>query len=114
MARKPAPDIMPIVYTDTPESEAIGRVGYDVTTSELRIVFRDKEQYPEYIWGGVEPLMAKDFLFARSKGRWYWENLKGKKTYRIKKVVGSFRIGAVGKRISNFVKNAGKIALFRR
>ena len=95
---------MPIVYTDTPSSDAIGRIGYDVITSELRIIFRDKERYPEYIWGGVPRDMAADFLISRSKGGFYHSQLKGKADFKIKKALGSFRLAAVGRRIKNVFK----------
>lgn len=95
---------MPLVYTDTPNSSAIARVGYDVLTSELRIVFKNKPQYPEYIWGGVTSEMAASFLSSPSKGEFYHAYLKNQKAFRLKRRLGSYRLAAIGRRIVNKVK----------
>lgn len=91
---------MPLVYRETPESGAIEVIGYDPVTSELRIVFRGKEGYPEYIWGGFPASQAQDFLFARSKGEWYHRYLKDRKEYKIRPALGSFRLSAIVRRLS--------------
>jgi len=91
---------MPLVYRETPESSAIEVVGYDPLTSELRIVFRGKQGYPEYIWGGFPASQAQDFLFSRSKGEWYHRYIKGRKEYTIKPAIGSFRLAAVIRRLA--------------
>ena len=95
---------MPVVYTDTPNSSAIARVGYDTITSELRIVFREKPQYPEYIWGGIQKEMAALFLSAPSKGQFYHAQIKGRKAFKLKRALGSYRLAAIGRRIVNKVK----------
>jgi len=95
---------MPVVYTDTPSSSAIARVGYDTITSELRIVFRERPQYPEYIWGGIKPEMATLFLSAPSKGQFYHSQIRGRPAFKLSRFMGSFRLAAVGRRITNKVK----------
>lgn len=95
---------MPVVYTDTPESTAISRVGYDVFTHELRIVFEDRQGYPEYMWGGVDPEMAALLLGAPSIGQMYHSQIKGRPAFRLKRTLGSFRLAAIGRRIVNKVR----------
>lgn len=93
-----------VVYVDTPQSSAIARIGYSAATQELRIVFRDKEQYPEYVWGGVDPEFAAQFMhLSGSKGKFYHRNLQGRGEYRITPTVGSWRLGSLGRRISKKV-----------
>lgn len=93
-----------VVYKDTPSSTAIARIGYSVALQELRIVFRDKEEYPEYVWGGVDPELALQFMHvAGSKGKFYHRNLKGRGEMRITSTMGSFKLGAIGRRISKAI-----------
>lgn len=91
---------MPLVYRPTPDSGAIEVIGYDPLTSELRIVFRDKKGYPEYIWGGFPASQAHDFLLARSKGEHYHRYIKDRSVYKIRPALGSFRLAAVVRRLS--------------
>lgn len=85
---------MPIVYTITPESDAIDFIGYDTATTEMRIAFRNKNSYPEYIWGGIDKELIERFLFAASKGSFYHNNIKGRREFRVRKAIGSFRVAA--------------------
>lgn len=96
---------MPLAYKDTPESEAIARIGYDPVLEVLTIVFRDKEGYPEYEWLGIDNEMAMKFLFlAGSKGRWYHRHLYRRVEHRSSPVFGSRRLAAIGRRIKDFVR----------
>lgn len=93
---------MPLIYRDTPESDAIARIGYDPLTEELRIVFRDRENFPEYVWGSVYREKAMHFLMSSSKGKWYHVNLKDRSEHYMQPAFGSFRLAAIGTRIKNF------------
>ncbi len=96
---------MPLVYTDTPESTAIARIGYDPILEILTIIFRDKEGYPEYQWLGVDYEMALKFiLFAQSKGGWYHQNLKDRIEWQSRPVFGSRRLAAIGRRIKDVIR----------
>jgi len=88
---------MPIAYNDIKGSTAIQRIGYDTVTGELRIVFKDKFGYPEYIWGGVEPKVIENFFLAGSKGKYYHQWIKGRSEYRVRPAFGSFRLSAIGR-----------------
>ena len=101
---------MPIVYTDTPESTAIGRVGYDVDTQTLLIAFRDRDQYPEYNFGGVSESLVKSFLLAESKGKFYHRYLKGNRHLVISRPKeGGFKLANIGKRIKAAVTIVRKL-----
>ena len=92
---------MAILYTPTTGSTAIRRVGYNTLTKELHIEFKKRKQYPEYIWGGVPDELVADFLRSSSKGGFYHDYLKGKSAFKVKKAIGSYRLGAIGRRIRN-------------
>lgn len=95
---------MPLIYTDTPESTAIARVGYDPLIQMLTIVFRDRPSYPEYQWAGIDKEMAIHFLIvAQSKGKWYHRNLKDVQRFQLRPFFGSRRLAAIGRRIKNVV-----------
>jgi hypothetical protein len=86
---------MPLVYNKTPSSGAIEHIGYDPVTGELRILFRKNKQYPEYIWGGIEPKVIENFFLAGSKGKYYHTWIKGRRDYTVKRALGSFRLSAI-------------------
>lgn len=93
-----------VVYKDTPNSGAIARIGYSSALQELHIVFRDKPGYPEYVWGGVDPETAYFFMHgAQSKGKFYHQNLRGRGEYQLTSTMGSFKLSAIGRRISKKV-----------
>lgn len=94
-----AADNLRVVYQNTPGSSAIQRIGYSNLTQELRIVFRDRPSFPEYVWGGVEPTLFEDFVRAGSKGRFYHQYLKGRGEYAITSTLGSWKLSAIGRRI---------------
>lgn len=105
---------MPIVYTPTPGSGAIEHIGYDSVTGELRIRFRDKDEYPEYIWGNVEPKIIEDFFLSGSKGKFYHAYIKGVSRYTVRRAVGSYRMSAIIRGLSGAprrVFSAGKDAI---
>jgi len=108
---------MPIVFTDINSSSAIERIGYDVITTELRIVFKDKEDYPEYSWGGVQKPLIEAFFQAPSKGKFYWRYLKDKPEYYINRALGSYKLAALGRgvrhRASGAAKRIGKVLAFK-
>ena len=98
---------MPLVYTDIQGSTAIQRIGFDTVTSALTIVFVGKTPpYPEYVWGGVESELIKAFFLAPSKGKFYHRFLKGNPRYTIQPVNGSYRISALGRKVSKGIKKA--------
>ena len=107
---------MPVIYTDINGSTAIQRIGYDTVTTELRIVFVDKQQYPEYIWGGVENELVKAFFLAPSKGKFYHQYLKDNPRYVISRTLGSYRLSSLGRgtqrRVTSALKRTG--SFFRR
>jgi hypothetical protein len=89
---------MPVLYTDTVSSSAIERVGYDVLTTELRIVFRNKEEYPEYVWGNAEKQLKEAFLLAPSKGKFYHQFIKGNPKYTLSRAsFAGWRLQALGR-----------------
>lgn len=96
---------MPIVYTDMPGSSALQRIGYDVLTGELRVVFRKQKAYPEYIFGGVPPGTVDSWFLSGSKGRFYHAYIKGR--YRVRPAAGSFRLSAVGRGVTTAPGRAG-------
>lgn len=93
-----------LLYRDTPGSSAIERVGWNPITQELHILFNKNGRYPEYIWGGVPKDIAAQFLLAGSKGKFYHARIKGRKQYKVKRAFGSYRLGAVGRRIGNIFR----------
>jgi len=92
---------MPLLYTDITNSEAIRRIGYNTITQELHIEFNKRKQYPEYVWGGIPKELSLDFLTARSKGKFYHARIKDKTAFRVGKPLGSYKLGAIGRRIRN-------------
>jgi hypothetical protein len=98
---------MPVLYTDTNSSSAIERIGYDVITTELRIVFRDKEEYPEYIWGNAEVKLKEAFLLAPSKGKFYHQFIKGNPKYTLNRASRfGWRLQALGRGTKKRIKRA--------
>lgn len=95
-----------VVYKDTPGSGAIERIGYSSALQELHIVFRDKQEYPEYVWGGVDPELAYQFMYlAGSKGTFYHRNLRGRGEYRLTSTMGSFKLSAIGRRVGKGLRS---------
>ena len=92
---------MALLYTQTTGSSAIRKVGYNTLTDELHIEFEKRKKYPEYIWGGVPEDLVTNFLRAGSKGSFYHAHIKGKSSFKVKKAIGSYRLGAIGRRIRN-------------
>lgn len=90
-----------MIHTRVRNSSAIERIGYNPLTQELFILFNKNGRYPEYIFGGVESDLAGRFLMARSKGTFYHTNIKRNKSFTVSKPLGSFRLGAIGRRIRN-------------
>lgn len=91
---------MPIVYTPVRGSSAIELIGYDTVTGEMRIRFFGKNSYPEYIWGGVEPVLVENFFLSGSKGSYYHTyfcscHAKGHENYTVRKAMGSYRLSAI-------------------
>ena len=89
-----------VMYEDINDSTAIQRIGFSNLTSELRIVFKNKPGYPEYVWGGVEPELFEAFVKSPSKGKFYHAYLKGRGEYRITPTMGTWKLSAIGRRIS--------------
>ena len=94
---------MPLIYTPV-NSSAIEVIGYDPATQQMTIRFRNKEKYPEYVWGGVPEEFAGNFLLAPSKGRFYHDFINRGDFYRVEPTLGSYKIGAVAKRIERAAK----------
>lgn len=90
-----------LLHQLTPESSAIERIGYNSLTQELFILFNKNGQWPEYVFGGVDSAMAKEFMNARSKGSYYNRRIKGRSAFSVTRAFGSFRLGAVRRRIRN-------------
>lgn len=93
-----------MVHTRTPDSSAIEQIGYNQLTHEMSILFRKDATYPEYVFGGVTEKLAAEFLLAKSKGGFYADHFKGNRSFKVSKALGSFRLGAVGRRIRNVVR----------
>ncbi len=90
-----------LVMVNTPESTAITKIGYNPLTNELFIRFRKAKPYPLYVWGGIAEEMAIDFMRSRSKGEYYHRNIKDNSKFAVGKPLGSYRLGAVGRRVRN-------------
>jgi hypothetical protein len=90
-----------MIHTKTPGSTAIERIGYNHLTNELFILFKKKGKYPEYVFGGVQEQTAARFMGARSKGGFYHDHIKANKSFTVSKPLGSFRLGAISRRIRN-------------
>ena len=90
-----------MIHRQTPHSSAIERIGYNPLTNELHILFNKGGVYPEYIFGGVNPALAEDFMLARSPGTYYHRRIRGNKRFTVNKAFGSFRLGALGRRVAN-------------
>jgi hypothetical protein len=94
------PDLKRMIVA-TPRSSAIESIGYNPITQELFILFNKNGRYPEYVFGGVASEVASEFMIAGSKGSYYNENIKGNKRLSVGKPLGSFRLGALGRRVRN-------------
>ena len=90
-----------MIHRKPTNSSAIERIGYNPLTQELFILFKKNGRYPEYIFGGVQPDMATRFMTARSPGTFYHNNIKQNDSFTVNKPLGSFRLGAIGRRIRN-------------
>ncbi len=104
----------PMIITETPGSEAILRIGYNPVSSEMSILFRGKEEYPEYVYSGVDPKLALEFLTARSKGRFYHSRIKNNTGIKVNKAFGNFRLGLLGNRVKQVVKAGTVLRPFLR
>jgi hypothetical protein len=82
-------------------SSAISRIGYNPLTQQLNILFNKGGRYPEYVFGGVEADLATRFMLSRSHGSFYHSNIKDNKAFRVGKPLGSFKLGAFGRRVRN-------------
>lgn len=90
-----------MVMINTPESSAIAKIGYNPLTQELFIKFKKTKSYPLYVFGGIREQTAVDFMRAGSKGDYYHTNIKDNKSFSVGKPLGSFRLGAIGRRVRN-------------
>lgn len=82
-------------------STAIERLGYNPLTQELFVLFNKNGRYPEYVFGGVDSELASAFMLARSPGSFYHRHIKENSRYTVNKPLGSFRLGALGRRVRN-------------
>lgn len=92
---------MRMIHRQIRGSSAIERLGYNPLTQELHVLFKKNGRYPEYIFGGVDPTIAGQFMTARSPGTFYHNNIKQNSRYTVNKPFGSFRLGALGRRVRN-------------
>jgi len=91
-----------VVYTTVQGSTAIRNIGYNVFTNELIIEFNKRKAYPEYVFGGIPKEVASAMMRSRSKGKFYHANIKDNKSFTVKKNLGSFKLGAIVRRVRNF------------
>ena len=88
-----------IVHRATPNSSAISRIGYNVLTGDLMILFnKPAGRYPEYRWGGVPRDLAEDFMTSTSPGQFYHRHIR-RGGYRISPSFGSYSLGGIGRGI---------------
>lgn len=58
----------------TPKSTAISAVSYDADTFELSVTFRSGQTW---VYENVPGVFARGLRDAKSKGRYYYSNIKG-------------------------------------
>ena len=92
-----------MITRDIGGSTAIERIGYNIVSQELFIKFKHREKYPTYIFGGIQRDLVEQFFMARSHGSFYHNHFKSSTSYRVDRAMGSFRLGAVGRRLRNFI-----------
>ena len=90
-----------VIWTDVQGSTAIARIGYSVALQEMRCVFFNREEYGEYIFGGMPEEMVIGWLTARSKGGFYHDYIRNNKRYTVSRQLGSYKLGALGRRVGN-------------
>lgn len=90
----PSPDFR-LIHRQTPGSSAIERIGYNPLTQDLYILFNKNGRYPEYIFGGILPTRAAEFMRAPSPGTYYHRNIRGNKPGAGRRALGQFRLGAI-------------------
>lgn len=59
----------------TPKSSAISAVAYDADTFELSVTFRSGQTW---VYEGVQGGYARDLRDAKSKGRYFRDNIRGR------------------------------------
>lgn len=85
-------------------SSAIERIGWNPLTQELSILFNKNGRYPEYIFGGVPEELAFAFMTAPSHGKFYHRYIRNTPGFIVSKPLGSFRLGALGRRVTNIFR----------
>ena len=64
-------------------SSNISEIEYDETLKELSVWFKNKKTDTEhYVYEGVEPDVFGELMLADSKGKYFFNNLKGKYEFR--------------------------------
>lgn len=98
---------MPTITRHITHSSAIEMVGHDTVTGELLIRFKDKGQYPTYMWADVPEDLVIGLLIAPSMGSYYHSYIKDSQ-YTITSALGSYRLAAIARRTSNVATEAVK------
>lgn len=93
-----------LIHRQTPGSSAIERIGYNPLTQEMYILFNKGGRYPEYIFGGVPSGQVEDFMNSGSPGSYYNHHFRNNKRFTIKKAIGSYRLGAIRRRVANIFR----------
>ena len=90
-----------IIEMPTPQSEAIASIGWDPLLEKCYVLFRNREGYGPYEFGGIPETMFISWVSASSPGSFYHKYLKQNKKYVLRKISGGYSIHAAGRRVRN-------------